>query len=264
MFKFICKECEKVGFIATPITERNMCERCKCKIEGVSEELLGEEIWPTSDELQVAGYSKYGYIDIYDHELGAVSTEIKENKEAVNYINHKYKYMYKLFRDKYNLNNHHTHLWKNTYDPIFSLVYKIFIDDQDNFDHPYSGLLELEDPDNLYDVWLCIADSLVDADNSKSMTYKTLKHMACRFEPPTTRDFVELIEIINAKGVTYGRQTSKSIASINSYSDFLAEIYSKYILKKKTAKDKQTKEERDAKLKAAEEKRQRKLAKRRK
>ena len=197
---------------------------------------------------EVISYSKGGYSVEYDHEKGCL--DILENGEYK--VNSKYKDIYQNFKKKYYLDNNYTHLKNNTHSPLFSLLYRVYIEDPENFDSITYDVMELNYEEDLRDVWLVISDCLKDSFSSNSTTYKLINYFANRFEVIETSKFINIlnkVDLIREKS----RQTNLDI-------DLLKEKMINMISKPHW-KDTQSIEDKEKRLKAAEEKRQRKLAK---
>lgn len=258
--KFICKQC---NYICSTIIEPNdemVCPICEKLNKGYLYNInLDNLITPTEEEKEVASYSKYGFIQPFDHEELSILTLDVDGKISYK-VNEVYKNFYNIFKQAYNINNNYTHMWMNKYNPAISLLYKIYTEEPENFSCLYYGLIELEDMEDLYDVYLCISDSLKDSYKSNSVTYKRLCLEIKKLTPLSTSTFLKFTDVATIIASRVGRQTGAKM-NLNQMEDIAA--LSKIILPVAKPNNKtQSQEDRDAKLKAAEEKRVRKRLKR--
>lgn len=201
-----------------------LCSSCNCE-EGWHNEFTRTE--PTEIDKEIALYSEYNMITPFDHESGAL---IKCEDSISEYqVWDKYRALHYVFRDlfKTKYTDHISDFKKN----FFPLMYKVLMEDRMNF--LVHGTYERVDWNDEYDVLLHLRDGMVYENESKSNTFNGLIHKH-GFKGLTGYDVIDAV--------------------LNPY------LFSKVI--KPHWKDTQPEDEKNEKLRKAEEKRLRKQQRR--
>ena len=266
MAKILCKKCNTVseyhftdlnGIIESEI----ICDVCLPEAEN--HHIKNLSMCATPDNKMVASYSKYGFIEKFDHEEGSLIEMTNDKGGKIFVLNPTYSAMHDSFKRKFKLDYNSIHLYKNEYGDIYSILYMLYMEEPENFDHVYYGVEELEEHTDTWSAWLVVSDSLKETIKvtPKSMVYNSFSIIAKRHESSELKDCMSILYDIYEQDLT--NKFSKNYRSIEEEMKFsLMDRFNKK--PKPNWRDKQSKEDKEKRLKAAEEKRQRKLAKRRK
>lgn len=144
-----------------------LCSECN-NINGWHNEFTKTQ--PTELDKEIALYSKYNMITPFDHESGAL---IKCDDTISEYqVWDKYRALHYAFRDlfKTKYTDHISDFKKN----FFPLMYKILMEDRMNFE--VHGTYERTNWNDEYDVLLHLRDAMTYENESKSQTFNALMY----------------------------------------------------------------------------------------
>ena len=266
MAKVLCKKCNMVSEyhftdLNGKIESEIICDVCLPEAEN--HHIKNLSMCATPDNKMVASYSKYGFIEKFDHEEGSLIEMTNDKGGKIFVLNPTYSAMHDSFKRKFKLDDNSIHLYKNEYGDIYSILYMLYMEEPENFDHVYYGVEELEEHTDTWSAWLVVSDSLKETIKvtPKSMVYNLFSIIAKRHESSELKDCMSLLYDIYEQDLT--NKFSKNYRSIEEEMKFsLMDMFNKK--PKPNWRDKQSKEDKEKRLKAAEEKRQKKLTKRRK
>ena len=264
MAKVLCKKCNKVSEyhftdLSGEVESEIICDNCLPEVEHHHVKNLNK--CATPDNEIVASYSKYGFIEKFDHEEGSLIEMINSNGEKIYRIDPTYKAIHNSFKRKFKLDDNSIHLYKNEYGDIYSILYMLYMEEPENFDHVYYGVEELEEHTDTWSAWLVVSDSLKETIKiiPKSMVYNVFSILAKRHESSELKDCMPLLYNTYEQNLT--NKFSKNYRSMEEEMKFsLMDMFNKK--PKPNWRDKQSKEDKEKRLKAAEEKRQRKALRR--
>ena len=266
MAKVLCKKCNTISEyhftdLNGKIESEIICDVCLPEAEN--HHIKNLSMCATPDNKMVASYSKYGFIEKFDHEEGSLIEMTNDKGGKIFVLNPTYSAMHDSFKRKFKLDDNSIHLYKNEYGDIYSILYMLYMEEPENFDHVYYGVEELEEHTDTWSAWLVVSDSLKETIKvtPKSMVYNLLSILAKRHESGELKDCMSLLYNIYEQGLT--NKFGENYRSMEEEMQF--SLMDRFIKKPKPNwRDKQSKEDKEKRLKAAEEKRQKKLAKRRK
>lgn len=267
MLKVLCKKCKMVSeYHFTDLSSNNIeseivCDKCLPEVKNHHVKNLSK--FATPDNEVVARYSKYGFIEKFDHEDGSLIEMINDESEKIYKVSPTYSAMHDSFKRKHKLEDNSIHLYKNKYDDVYSILYMLYMEEPENFDHVHFGVEELTEQTDTWSAWLVISDSLKETlkNTPKSTVYNIFSIFAKRHESNELKDCMPILYSVYEQGISL--KLNKNYRSLEEEMKFsIMDMFNKK--PKPNWRDKQSKEDKEKRLKAAEEKRQRKLSKRRK